>query len=440
MFLKAQSLVFVPCRFVQALFVSHRNAKGNVRALWPILDHKNCLENRRELEDNVKRRGFGDQVNIVKLYDQWEQYKEAESRKVAIEKRRAQLSKLIVKAKSENTDSQNSIEDLLQEARGLRGEYQSACERFYEIDEVFNNNFLDLPNKLLSTTPDEPQIVFSHGLNSAENHTSHHLDYKHMIEYINETCYYLQKEAAHFDRALPNTLIDQFQRNGFSQLSNPDFAKTVTVEGGGTALQDLYEIQHDYNEKCSNLLHLVGSGSWLSFLGFVAKTKIEKELLPMQFISTGKIYRPNNTNDRGLFDVVQSTAVQMFLAGTESQMAEKFDTVLELIIQIFKTIDIHFRVIHVPASQLHSTECFATQIEMYSPSLQQYIEIGRLSQYGDFISKRLRFQCQRDETNTQYKPHIIGGTVCNVTKCLAIILETHNGIIPNAVVTENFVK
>lgn len=439
MFLRVQSLVFVPRRFVQALFVSHRNAEGNVRALIPILDHKNFLENRHKLEENIRRRGLGNQINIATIYDQWEQYKEAESRKVAIEKQRAKLSKLIVKAKSEKADS--SIDDLLQAARGLRGEYQSACDRFYEIDEEFNNNFLELPNKLLSITPDEAQVIFSHGLNPPETeHTTHHLQHKHLIDYISETFYYLKNEAAHFDRSLPNILIDQFRRQGFDQLSNPDFAKTVTVEGGGIALQNLYEIPQDYNERCTNLLHLVGSGSWLSFLGFIAKLKIEKELLPMQFVSTGKIYRPTNANAHGLFDVVQSTAVQVFLAGTETQMTEKFHSLLEFIIQLFKRFDIHFRVVHAPASQLHSTERFATRIEMYAPNLGEYIEIGRLSQYGDLISKRLRFQCGRDETNTQYKPHIIAGTVCNVTKCLAIILETHNGTIPNTILTENLVR
>lgn len=439
MFLKVQSLVFVPRRFVQALFVSHRNAEANVRALIPILDHKNFLENRHELEENIRRRGLGNQINIATLYDQWEQYIEADSRKVAIEKQRSNLSKLIVKAKSEKADS--SIDDLLQEARGLRDEYKSACDRFYEIDEEFNNNFLELPNKLLSITPDEAQVIFSHGLNSAKiEHTAHHLEHKHLIDYISETIYYLKKEAAHFDHILPNILIDQFRKHGFDQLSNPDFAKTVTVEGGGTALKNLYEIPQDYNKRCTNLLHLVGSGSWLSFLGFIAKLKIEKELLPMQFVSTGKIYRPTNGNTRGLFDVVQSTAVQVFLAGTETQMTEKFHTVLEFIIQIFKQLDIHFRVVHAPASQLHPTERFATRIEMYSPILEEYIEIGRLSQYGDIISKRLRFLCERDETHTHYKPHIIGGTVCNVTKFLAIILETHNGIIPNEILTQNSMR
>lgn len=442
MLLKAYSIVFIPRRFVQALFVSKRNAEGNLRALYPILDHKNHLENRREFEDNIKRRGLDNQINIVQLYDQWERYKAAECRKESIEKRRTQLTKLITKTKAKNTEigNESSIEDMVKEARQLRVEYKNVCDNFDEIDDEFNNNFLDLPNKLLATTPDKPQEVLSHGSYSANNHSSHHLNYKHLIEYINEKFYYLQKDAAEFDRIVPEKISKHFQRNGFNLLSNPDFTKTVIVEGGGVALDDLYEIKHVFHEKCSNLVHLVGSGSWLSFLGYIAKTKIEKELLPMQYVSTGKMYRSTEQNECGLYDVVQSTAVQVFLAGTESQMTANFEIVLDLFIQIFKSIDIHFRVTHVPASQLRRTECFATQIEMYSPSLQQYIEIGRLSHYGDFISKRLRFQCERDETNTQYKPHIIGGTVCNVTKCLAIALETYNGVIPNSILMENFLK
>lgn len=441
MLLKVKPLVCVPRRFVQALFVSQRNAVGNLRALWPIFDYKNRLENRAELEVNIKRRGLLNKIDINNLYAQWTLYKSHETRKDVIEKRRAQLSKTIGKlksAKSLSAEEHANVEKYQQEARSLRSEYEDACQRFYEIEENFNNSFLALPNQLLPNTSDELQIVHSHRTQYAgTTKTQHHLQYEHCIEFINDYgLYFLRNEASIFDLHFPLNCLDYFQQNGFIQFRNPDFAKTIIIEGAGHTLDSVYEITHDFHENCSNLVHLVGNGCWLSFLGFIAKIKADKALLPMQFVTTGKIYQPTSTNNNfGLFDAVQSTAVQIFLAGTEKQMKDKFDETLELISQIYKSIDIHFRIVHMPANQLQSAACFGARIEMYSPHLEKYIEIGNLSNYSDYISRRLRFQCEKDETNSYYKPHILSGTVCNVTKLLAIILETHDGTIPKSILT-----
>lgn len=440
MLLNVRSIIVVPRRFVQALYVSKSKALGNVRALIPTLDYEYYLKNRCEFEENIRRRGLIDQINIVKIYDQWERHKEAESRKVSIHKRLTKLLKSIDKINSEKTENQSSIEKLIQEVRGLRQELKCVTKQFDEIDEEFNNKFLELPNKLLPMTPDEPQIIFSHGQNSAKTNNVHHLSYQHMIEYINETCYYLQNEAAEFDRILTTNTLKYFQSQGFQQLSNPDFAKTIIVEIAGVPLHNLYEIEQNFDERCTNLLHLVGTGSPLSILGCIAKARVEKEHMPVQFVFTGKMYQPTNKNDHGLFDVVQSTAIQVFMAGSDTQMAEKFEITEKLLIQMFESIDIHFRVIHLPANQLKSAECFATQIQMYSPSLQKYIEIGRLSYYDEFISKRLRFNCGGTITTQFYKPHIIGGTICNITKCLGIALETYSGCIPKTILQKNFIE
>lgn len=443
MLLKANTLVYVPRRFVQALFVSHRNAKENLRALWPIFDYKSRLGNRKELEENVKRRQLSDKINVADLCDKWELYKSSESRKEAIEKRRAQLSKLIIKlksAKSLSEQDQNSCEAYIQEARTLRKDYDGVCDSFYDIQERFNIDYLALPNQLLPNTPDEEQIVYEFGSKLAGDQSHHHLNYHHLINFFNETCYFLQNEAATFDLNFPLTCVDYFRQHDFAQFSNADFTKTIVVEGGGVPLESLYEIMHDFHENYSNLVHLVGSGSWLSFLGYIAKTKVDKTLLPLQFVSTGRIYHRTVAKDLGLLDAVQSTAIQIFVAGTEQQANERFQVTLGLITKIYKALNLHFRVVQVPASQLETAECSAVRIEMFSRSLNKYIAVGNLSMYSNYISYRLRFQCEKDETNSQYKPHIFGGTVCNVTKLLAIILETYDGTIPRTLLNHKLVK
>lgn len=436
MLLKTNTLSFVPKRFIQALFVGQRNAKDNVRALWPIFDYKNRLDNRNELAENIKRRRLMNKIDVSDLYDKWELYKTCESNVEKIEKRRAQLTKIISTLKGVDTlceKDRHYLETCIQEARTLRKDYTAACNSFYDIQEQFNIQFLTLPNKLSSNTPDHMKIVYEYGEKPSNDQYQHHLHYQHLIKFLNETCYFLQNDAAKFDLNFPLACLTYLKQHNFTQFCNADFVKTIVVEGGGISLTNLYEVFHNFHEKNSNLVHLVGNGSWLSFLGYIAKLKVDKTELPFNFVSNGKIYRPPTMIDFGLFDAAQSTSIQIFSADTEEHINERFKMILELITQIYKTLNMHFRIVHLPADQLQGAECFTARIEMYSPSMKKYVEIGNLSQFSNYISNRLRFQCERDATNSHYKPHIFGGTVCNVTKLLAIIIETNNGIIPDPI-------
>lgn len=441
MLLKAKQIVYMQRRYVQALFVGQRNVVGNVRTLTPILDYKYRLKHRTELEDNLRRRGILKKIEIDNLYTQWESFKNTEAKKNFIERRRVELKKSIVQLKSNETLSatdQENVEKYIQESRALRNEFKDVCEYFYDIEEEFINAFLALPNKLLPNTPDDSEIVSSYGLPYTGTELQHHLQCEQFMEFTHDGLYFLRNEAAKFDFEFPLKCLDYFQKRDYIQFKNSEFAKTVIIEGAGIPLDSLYEVTHSYHENCSNLVHLVGSGSWLSFLGFMTNMKIDKASLPMQFISVGKIYQPTNTQNFSLFDASQSTAVQIFLAGSQEQMNDKFNKTLELISQIYKMIDIHFRIVHVAANQLQAAECFAARIEMYSPYLKKYIEIGRLSNFSNYISRRLRFEFEKGGTKTQYPPHILCGTVCNVTKLLGIILETHNGTIPKSISSAEF--
>lgn len=432
MILKVKPSIVVPCRFVRALFIRRDNAKDNPPALWPVFDYKNRLNNRVELEENIKRRKLTDKINVNDLYAKWELFKRLEADKKLGEKRRPQIYKIITELNNIQKTSGKKIDDEqqqifdanLQEARRIN----DTIKQFQDVYEGFNIDFLALPNKLLPNTPDAEQIDYEFGTRADVQNARNHLCHEHLIRYFNESCYFLENQAANFDLTFPMECIKYFQRHKFQPFCNGDFVKTIVAEGAAEALDQLYEVPHEFHENYTNLVHLVGAGSWLSFIGYIAKFKVDKGLLPLRFVSSGRVYRPpSNDNRFDLFDVAQSTAVHIFLADIEQQINERFDSTLKLIIDIYRSIGIHFRVVRVPSYQLKAAECYAVRIEMYSASRKQYIEVGNLSHYSNYISNRLRFMCEKDS----YKPHILCGTICNVTKLLAISLETYDGNIPN---------
>lgn len=433
MLMKANKVISLPRSFVKPT------------VLWPISSYKHRLKNRQEIEENIKRRKLIDQINITELYAKWELYKRAKMEKDNIETQQNQLKKSIANLrgrKSLDDNEQCALNQNFQAMVTLQRTLDDSRKSFHDIHEQFNSSFLSLPNKLSPDTPNQERIVHEFGRkleDSAGSRHQHHISYTELIKLFDENVYFLQNAAAAFDHTFTLQCLDQFRRHQFSQFNNCDFIRTIVLDSVAEPLESVYEVQHGFDEKNKNLVHLTGAGSWLSYLGCITLSKIDKPDLPLRSVSAGRIYRPTTRNDSGLFDVAQSTAIQILLADFDVCINQRFESTLKLIIDMYEAIDIHFRVVYVPVHQLSRSACFTARIEMYSPSQRRYIEIGNLSHFGDFLSHRLRFQCEGAEKATQHKPHILLGTVCNVTRLLGIILETFNGTIPQTILDNGFV-
>jgi seryl-tRNA synthetase len=103
-----------------------------------------------------------------------------------------------------------------------------------------------------------------------------------------------------------------------------------------------------------------------------------------------------------------------------------FDRTMAAVTDIYKELGFPFRVVYMPAGALRSYESLRGSFQMYSSSLQTYVEIGHVSVSNDYISKRLLI---RYETEPEQKfTRIISGTVLSVPKLLGCILELHHEV------------
>ncbi|XP_031620561.1 serine--tRNA synthetase-like protein Slimp [Contarinia nasturtii] len=429
------NVFFSSRRFFQALYVSNKNIKKNVRILTPILDFKHRFTNPKVLADNLKRRGLSDQFNIDDLLAQWEIHSHIKAKKDEIECLLEETSKHLKEAKKGKTLQKREDEKrkYTLELETLRTDMQHCTNSLDEIELKFVNKFLSLPNELSNKTPQEAQVILSFG-SITQDECAHHLVYDNVIEYFNNTTYYLKGDAAKFDHQFAEYCLNYFRKHGFVDFGNPDFAKTILVEGMALPLKKLFEVPHELNVHHTNLTHLVGNSSMLSFLGYLTQLLVWSSYLPIQWISAGQTYIRIDHDKLSLYNVCQTSNVQIFQAGTEEQMLEKFNETLKLIEQLFQKLDTHFRIVYTPAKDLNLAECLSAKIEMFSPHLKRYIEVGNLTHYSDYISKRLLFSYVKDRKANEIDfPHIVSGTVCNLTRTLAIILETYNGTVPKNV-------
>lgn len=434
MLLRIRGALHESRRFVQALYLSGSHTKGMPKILEPNLDFEHRLSDRTGLEQNLNRRKISS-LNTDDLFAQWEMYKTIESKKRILRLRQKEVKELLKEAKEtkQSKDKENIVRKYTIECETIKEDLHNLVDHSISIEDKFIDSFLSLPNNISNRVPDDAQIVSTHADKPANfKRKQHHLNYEHAIVYHNEYTYYLKGEAAIFDGHFPMNCVNYFLKNGFIHLSNPDVVRTLMVEGAGYTVNDVFHVSHHMDTHHTNVPHLVGNGSMMSFLGFITKMRIKPSLLPLQWVSSGKTYTPTASNADGLYNVSQSTTVQVFMAGSKEQIQQKYDETMNIMTNLFNLLGIHYRLVCIPANELHAAEYYSNRIEMYSPHLDKYIEVGRLSNYSDYISKRLLFLYDKDQKKIDCEfNHIVSGTVCNITKLIAILLELNEGIVPN---------
>lgn len=301
----------------------------------------------------------------------------------------------------------------------------------YPIEEEFVHSFLNLPNALHSECPRNnfEKLLYRSPTARCEEQRPTHLAEKDLIRFHNNDRYYLLGTPAEFDvfsmQALTNYFVDT---GGFLQMSNPDFVRLVLLEASATPLEHYHLVKEKDQPSEINRAYLTGGATFEGFLGAFARLVVYPKSLPLPCVAAGRSYEimPNTCSlPESLFTATQTNAVQTFVVTQTAEEAnEQMDKILNLAVDFYKELHIHFRITYADASALTNAECLRANIEMYSPAEQRYICVGRVSNYSDYVSKRIMF-CIRENNNYTF-PHLVGGPVLYTTRLIALLIE--NGL------------
>lgn len=409
--------------FSSALYVTGDKAQSNFVVLTPYVDFEEIIKHKSELIKSIEARQLN--INLDKIEKRWNFFKMIDEHKSVLEFTRSEINSLINKLKQDGEEKNKSdIETLLTHVKLVKDDLKNVKEYSYGIEENANLGVLSLPNFLHPKTPLDSETTIHEFLTQPNPTSDSHMSIGkalNFVEYTNPNFCFLKSEAALFEFALTNYFQTNLLNHGFSQFSNADFARSIIVEGCGTDFLDRNAIfTLDGSNSDINRLHLVGGASLYSFMAYFAKNSIQTSLLPLRFFSLGRKYTPGSGSD--LFNLSQNTVAQVFVATNRENTDEIFDKLVEQIKEIYEPLDYHFRLVLVPASGLKIGESLKVSIQLFSNYLGKYVEVGFLSLYGDYVSKRLLFTHGKDKNFVE----VITGEVLNVQKLLACVLENNN--------------
>ncbi|CAG4932335.1 unnamed protein product [Colias eurytheme] len=383
--------------------------------------------------------------DLDKLENLWNVYIDLKKHKTECDNRRNEYSKQLNELYKNETEGNSEIEKLKIQMNLIKENLKNLKAPLWAAEEAAIVEALKLPNILHNLTPDnENRLIYEHKQHP-KNNKNHSIigQEQNLLMFMKNNSYYLLGDAALFELGAKFYFSNYLKSNNFIQFSCPDFVKSLVVEGCGIDHTDPNStyILHDHeNSEISEdkRMHLTGAGSLCSFFAYHAKNVIYSKYLPLQYFSMGRLYIPGDSKENSLFNVSQSSVVQMFIATKDnSDVDAQLSNVIEIIKNLYSKLDYHYRLVYVSADKLHSWEALRVSIEMYSTSLSEYIEVGSVSLSGDYISKRLMFMYTDNKQNKF--PHILSGTILNVPKFLACVLEQDaDFVIPESFMVGNW--
>jgi len=416
-----------------ALFVSGSRAVKVISVVVPEVDVR---ERREALEASMKARGMSEASDVLnhlsKSFDYLDFIREEEARLAAeVEPK--------VQALRDATDREESDEvttPLAEKVKTLKSEARRWKESRWAMEDDVVFQALDLPNELsdAASKGQMETVIRSHLMPKTLKLDHVTLGQKAGELHFPSACGgqpVLTGRLALMERRLQGYVRHSLStRPQYWPLAGPDLYRSVVLEGCGCDFENqcdsfaLKETVEFAARGTGQAMHLTGSASIAPFVSFFSKHILHNaEVLPQTYFHVGKEYRPVKEST-SLFNTQQSTCARIFDLSVFESDKKRFKDLLKDVEELYEKLDVHFRILAIPAPALHASESHRISVQMMTSS-GDYVEVGHLSCFGHYASRRMMLKAEERRQLTNFR--VISGCIMDVTKVLACLIEHAQG-------------
>ncbi|XP_045172183.2 serine--tRNA synthetase-like protein Slimp isoform X2 [Mercenaria mercenaria] len=430
--------------YSSSVFVSDRHSDSSSSFQF---DHdlEEKLSDIEKLKTNLQRRGL--HIDVEQLRRDYLEYVELHKEKFRLETEREdiarQIAVIVAQQKESKTKSKEQISQmkkLVEKGKNAKTRQKELMGKYWDVEEKVMISALSLPSNLSQDVPEKLVVLqecFEDRKPAVPVDHDEVLRKSQMVRLSNvgHSAYYLTGRLAVLEQELVNHFSAHLRSKNITQMLAPEMFKTPVVEAGCIDVMDpasVYRLQYKHGTKQitdwdSDHMFLQGA-SQLSFLSYFAKMLISSEDLPVKLFVVGRNYIPENSETSslpGLYGVLQS--IQVCLCGvcsTRESCGQVMEQFTDILTDIYKQFELPFRLVSLPACSLTAAEENRIELQIWVPSLQQYLKVASVSMCGDYSSRRLMIRCSHSTRKSSSNPvYMVHCEVTDVTRMIALLLE-----------------
>jgi len=395
-----------------------------------MIDIKLIRENPAFVKENIKKR-IQDEKQVSSLLKLDREWRELKKEVDELRARRNKISKKINEAKKKKQDTKG----LLEEARDIPKKIQEKELRFRFLEEKRLGLWKKIPNLVDKSVPvgDETKnkVLKKYGAAKKKKFKEGHaeilenlglVDTKKAAQVAGSRFYYLRKDLVRLNYAIICFALDFLSNKKFELIQPPYMLKKDFLEGATTldVFEDaIYKIEGED-------LYLIGTAEH-AINAFKSNEILNLSELPLRFAGISSCFRKeagaHGKDTKGIFRIHQFEKVEQFIFCRPEDSWKEFDFILKNSIELYKKLEIPFRVVVLASGDTGNTATKTVDLEGWYPSQGKYRELGSCSNCLDYQARRsnIRFQ----EGNEMRFVHTLNNTAIATERMMTCIAENH---------------
>ena len=324
------------------------------------------------------------------------------------------------------------------EAGKLSEDYKRLLTEADELDEQFNDIWIQLPNMTDPTAAEGleeedavelyrigavPQFDFEVRDHVELGDALDVVDIERATKISGSRFGMIKGKLAILEFALVRYAMDNLMLHGFTPVIPPVLVREEALVGTGFFPGDrdqVYSVEQDD-------LFLVGT-SEVPLAAMHGDEIFDAEDLPLRYAGYSTCFRVEagtyGKDTRGMFRVHQFDKAEMFSFVHPDRSQEEHDYLLAREEELIQGLELPYRVVNVAAGDLGGSAAKKYDIEAWFPGQERFREITSTSNTTDFQARRLRIRF-KDADGKNQLVHTLNGTAIALGRTLIALMENH---------------
>jgi len=388
------------------------------------------------IKENIKKKFQNEKIKLVddflKLDEKWRKLKFEED---SFRAQRNKISQEINNLIKEN--KKDKIESLKEQAKKIPDNIKKIQENRTDLEVKMKEILYKIPNIIHSSVPigkDSSENVEVKRFGKIREYNfevkSHVdlgeelglLDFDTSADIAGKGFYFMKGELALLNMALINYARDFMLNKDFIYVEPPLMIKrdvldsvysTAEIEAMG------YKIQGED-------LYLIATSEHPLIAQFIGKT-LNGYKLPIKQTGYSMCFRKeigsHGIDEKGIYRTHQFNKQEMIVICEPEESYKWYDTMLNYSIELFKSLEIPFRVLECCSGDLADLKAKSCDLECWSPRRNEFFEVTSLTNMEEAQARRLGIKIEKN--GKIYFAHTLNNTVIATSRALVAIMENN---------------
>lgn len=396
-----------------------------------MLDVKMIRQKPDEFKDRLSTRGVAAE-EIDALLDEDQKRRDLLNQTEQLKSQRNKVSGEIAQAKRNKEDASDAIAKMREVGQKIKELDEQADQAVAKVNDMAAR-LPNLPNETIPVGPDESANVEIRKVGKPRKFDfepkAHWdigedldiLDFERGAKVSGARFVYYKGLGAKLERALYNFMLDEHEKEGYTEMITPYIVNDDSMFGTGQFpkfKEDVYQI------KGQNMTMIPTAEVPLT--NYYRGEVIPDEKLPVYVTALSPSFRSEagsaGRDTRGLIRMHQFNKVEMVKYTKPEDSYDELEKMTENAGSIMEKLGLPYHVITLSTGDMGFSAAMTHDLEVWMPAQNTYREISSCSNTEDFQARRAHIQ-YRDENGKLNFVHTLNGSGLAVGRTVAAILE-----------------